>query len=35
MLNILAEGKTFEVIEGANLRESLLNQNIDLYNSAA
>jgi len=35
MLNILAEGKTFEVIEGANLRESLLNQNIDLYNSGA
>jgi ferredoxin len=35
MLNIFAEGKTFEVAEGANLRESLLNQNIDLYNSAA
>lgn len=35
MLNILAEGKTFEVTEGANLRESLLSQNIDLYNSAA
>ncbi len=35
MLNILAQGKTFEVVEGANLRESLLNQNIDLYNSGA
>lgn len=35
MLTILAEGKTFEVVEGANLRESLLERNVDLYNSGA
>jgi len=35
MVKITAEGKTFEVITGANLRESLLEQNINLYNSGA
>jgi ferredoxin len=35
MVKITAEGKSFEVPVGANLRESLLDQNIELYNSGA
>jgi ferredoxin len=35
MPKIMAEGKTFEVIEGANLREALLEQDIDLYSNGA
>jgi ferredoxin len=35
MATIMAEGKTFEIDEGTNLREALLAQDIDLYNSGA
>jgi ferredoxin len=35
MPRIIAEGKTFEVIEGSNLREALLEQDIDLYSNGA
>jgi ferredoxin len=35
MARIVAEGKTFEVDEGTNLREALLAQDIDLYNAEA
>jgi ferredoxin len=35
MVKIMAEGKSFEVPVGANLRESLLDRNINLYNSGA
>jgi ferredoxin len=35
MAKITAEGKSFEVAIASNLRESLLDQNIDLYNSGA
>lgn len=35
MPTIKAEGKTFEVTVGANLRESLLNQGIELYSTPA
>lgn len=35
MARIIAEGKTFEVDEGTNLREALLAQDIDLYNAGA
>jgi ferredoxin len=35
MPTIMAEGKTFEVAEGANLREALLEQNLDLYSQSA
>lgn len=32
---ITAEGKTFEVAEGSNLREALLEQDINLYSAGA
>lgn len=32
---ITAEGKTFEVAEGSNLREALLAQDIALYSAGA
>jgi ferredoxin len=35
MPKIIAEGKTFEVAEGTNLREVLLEQDIDLYSAGA
>jgi ferredoxin len=35
MPKIMAEGKTFEVAEGSNLREALLEQDIDLYSNGA
>lgn len=35
MPKIMAEGKTFEVAEGTNLREALLAQDIDLYSAGA
>ncbi len=35
MPRIMAEGKAFEVAEGANLREALLAQNLDLYSAGA
>jgi ferredoxin len=35
MPRIMAEGKTFEVVSGSNLREALLEQNIDLYSNGA
>lgn len=35
MVKIMAEGKSFEVPIAANLRESLLDQDIELYNSGA
>ncbi len=35
MPKIIAEGKTFEVLAGSNLREALLAQNIDLYSNGA
>jgi ferredoxin len=35
MPKIVAEGKTFEVAEGTNLREVLLEQDIDLYSAGA
>ena len=35
MPKIMAEGKTFEVAEGTNLREALLAQDIDLYGPSA
>jgi ferredoxin len=35
MPRIMAEGKTFEVVEGTNLREALLAQDIDLYSNGA
>jgi ferredoxin len=35
MPKIMSEGKTFEVAEGANLRESLLAQDLDLYSAGA
>jgi ferredoxin len=35
MPNIIAEGKTFAVAEGTNLREALLEQDIDLYSGSA
>jgi ferredoxin len=35
MPKIMAEGKTFEVATGTNLREALLNQQIDLYSAGA
>jgi ferredoxin len=35
MPKIMAEGKTFDVAEGSNLREALLEQNIDLYSNGA
>jgi ferredoxin len=35
MPKITAQGKTFDVISGANLREALLEHDIDLYNGAA
>lgn len=35
MPKIMAEGKTFEVAEGTNLREALLAQNIELYSEGA
>jgi ferredoxin len=35
MPQIIAEGKTFEVATGTNLREALLEQNIDLYSNGA
>ncbi len=35
MAKIIAEGKTFDVDEGSNLREALLAQDIDLYNPGA
>lgn len=35
MPQVKAEGKTFEVAEGANLREALLEQQIDLYSEGA
>ena len=35
MPKIMAEGKTFEVAEGTNLREALLDQNLDLYSAGA
>jgi ferredoxin len=35
MPKITAEGKTFEVAEGTNLREALLAQELDLYGAGA
>ncbi len=35
MPKIMAEGKTFEVAEGTNLRQALLDQDIDLYSKGA
>jgi ferredoxin len=35
MPKITAEGQTFEVAEGANLREALLSQDLDLYSAGA
>jgi ferredoxin len=35
MPKITAEGKTFEVAQEANLREALLDQDIDVYNGTA
>lgn len=35
MPTITAEGKTFEVAEGTNLRQALLDQTIDLYSEGA
>ncbi len=35
MPQITAQGKTFDVPDGANLRESLLHHDVDLYNSTA
>lgn len=35
MPTITAEGKTFEVAEGTNLRQALLDQSIDLYSEGA
>jgi ferredoxin len=35
MKKIMAEGKIFEVSEGTNLREALLDRDINLYNSGA
>lgn len=35
MPQVTAQGKTFEVPYEANLRESLLDQDVDLYNGAA
>jgi len=35
MPKITAEGKSFEVAQGANLREALLEQDIDLYSNGA
>jgi ferredoxin len=35
MLKITAEGKTFDVAESTNLREVLLEQNLDLYSPGA
>jgi ferredoxin len=35
MARIMAEGKTFEVVEGINLREALVEQDIDLYSNGA
>jgi ferredoxin len=35
VVKITAEGKTFEVAMASNLRESLLDRNINLYNSGA
>jgi ferredoxin len=35
MPRIMAEGKNFEVAEGTNLREALLEQDIDLYSNGA
>jgi ferredoxin len=35
MVKIMAEGKNFEVPVAANLRESLLERNVELYNSGA
>jgi ferredoxin len=35
MAKIMAEGKTFEVLAGINLREALLAQEIDLYSNGA
>lgn len=35
MPTITTEGKTFEVVEGANLREALLAQDITLYSEGA
>ncbi len=35
MSMITAEGKTFEVVEGSNLREALLEQDINLYSAGA
>ena len=35
MPTIIAEGKTFDVAEGTNLREALLDQKVDLYSEGA
>ena len=35
MPKIMAEGKTFEVATGVNLREALLDQHLDLYSAGA
>lgn len=35
MVSIAAEGKVFEVAQGSNLRESLLEQNVNLYSATA
>lgn len=35
MPKIMAEGKTFEVVQGANLREALLEKGVNVYNSGA
>jgi ferredoxin len=35
MAKIMAEGKTFDVDEGTNLREALLAEDIDLYSAGA
>jgi ferredoxin len=35
MPRITAEGKTFEVAQEANLREALLEQDVDLYSAGA
>lgn len=35
MLKVLAQGKTIECVRGANLRQILLHNDIDLYNNGA